>query len=165
MFSFFSKKNAIDAEEFQKYEHAKNRMRQKKRLFQHFVLFLVICSACAFLNLFLNIGENFYVIGLRWFVSLSLIWGFIFVLHLCNVWFFSKFMGKEWEQKHTQKLIAKQNARIQKIEDRLAKELKKKRPEVAELVEELIEEEKTQVKGIETNTDTISVSVSKTITD
>lgn len=136
MFSFNKKPTNFDIETFEKYEYAKDRVIQKKRLFQHFIIFLMSCCFFSVLNLFLQIGQHFYIIGLRWFVAISLIWGFVFLVHLCNVWLFSKFMGSDWEKKHTRKLIEKQNRKIQKIEDKLAKDLKKKRPEIAELLEE-----------------------------
>jgi hypothetical protein len=75
------------------------------------------------LNKVFNVGESF----LRdWFVWAILLWFFIWILHFVNVFFFNRFMDKDWERRHTEKLVKKQELRIATLEKKIAAELKKK---------------------------------------
>ena len=108
-------------EQHELYENARNRIKQKKRLYYHFIVFLVGSVFLIVLNKFLNIWEQF-----DWFVWAILIWFFLFILHVINVYVTNKFMNKEWERKQTEKLVLKQELKIAKLEKELAQEAKLK---------------------------------------
>lgn len=108
-------------EQFELYENAKKRIKQKKRLYFHFVLFLVGSVFLIVLNKILKIGEPH-----DWFVWAIIAWFFFFSLHFINVFVTHKFMGKEWTDKQTEKLVLKQEAKIVKLEKEVKKELKLK---------------------------------------
>ncbi|OED44450.1 hypothetical protein AB832_01975 [Flavobacteriaceae bacterium (ex Bugula neritina AB1)] len=116
MFSKKKETSPIDAQQREMYEHARKRIIQKKRLFQHFVFFVVGSVFMIVLNLVLGLGKNIVFLGLDWFVVVILIWAFLFVMHFCNVWLFSKFMGKEWTDRQMERLIAKQKLEIANIQ-------------------------------------------------
>jgi|TARA_B110000967_G_C18892689_1_gene568464 dihydrofolate reductase len=101
------------------YEYARSRTKQKKRLYLHFVVFIVGSVFLFVLNKVLNIGEE---ILNDWFIWAILLWSFFWILHFINVFVTNRFMGKEWERKQTEKLVAKQEKRITKIKKRLEKE-------------------------------------------
>lgn len=103
------------------YENAKSRLKQKKRLYFHFILFLTGSVFLIVLNKFLNVGEQY-----DWFVWVITVWFFIFILHFINVFITNKFMGKEWQKKQTEKLILKQEEKIAQLEKKIAKEAKLK---------------------------------------
>ena len=103
------------------YENAKSRLKQKKRLYFHFILFLTGSVFLIVLNKFLNVGEQY-----DWFVWVITVWFFIFILHFINVFITNKFMGKEWQKKQTEKLILKQEEKIAQLENKIAKEAKLK---------------------------------------
>ena len=105
------------------YENARKRVKEKKRLYFHFILFLVGSIFLIILEKVFKVGENFYE---NWFVWAILLWFFFWVLHFVNVFFTSKFMGKEWERKQTEKLVLKQELKIAKLEKDLAYEEKLK---------------------------------------
>jgi energy-coupling factor transporter transmembrane protein EcfT len=110
-------------EQHQLYENARRRVLQKKRLYIHFVIFLIGSVFFIVLNKVFNVGESF----LRdWFVWAILLWFFIWILHFVNVFFFNRFMDKDWERRHTEKLVKKQELRIATLEKKIAAELKKK---------------------------------------
>jgi ABC-type multidrug transport system fused ATPase/permease subunit len=104
-------------EQHELYENARNRIKQKKRLYFHFVVFLIGSVFLIIINKFLNVGEQY-----NWFVWAILLWLFLWVLHFVNVFFTHPFMGKEWERKQTEKLIQKQELRIAKLEKEIIKE-------------------------------------------
>ena len=99
------------------YEKARKRVQQKKRLYYHFVLFLVGSVFLIVLNLFFKVGEQFG----EWFKYAVSLWFFLWVLHFCNVYFIKRFFDKDWERIQTEKLIAKHNNRLEKLEKGLVK--------------------------------------------
>ena len=108
-----------NSEQHELYENARKRVQQKKRLYYHFVLFLVGSIFLIVLNKVLNFGEN---VVKDWFVWAILAWSFFWVLHFINVFVTNRFMGKDWERKQTEKLIHKQELKIAKLAKEIAKE-------------------------------------------
>lgn len=106
-------------EQHQLYENARRRVIQKKRLYIHFVLFLVGSIFFIALNKIFKVGESFLK---DWFVWAILLWFFIWVIHFVNVFIFKRFMDKEWERKQTEKLVLKQEIKIAKLEKEIARE-------------------------------------------
>lgn len=119
----------IDKDQLELFENAQNRIKQKKRLYVHFVIFLIGSVFLILFNLGLGFGENFKPLDTNWFVFAILFWLFLFLYHAFNVFITHKFMGKTWEQEQLQKLVAKQNERIEKLKNELPEDadlLKKK---------------------------------------
>ena len=127
-------------EQHELYENARNRVKQKKRLYVHFVLFLVGSVFLIVLNKVLSVGETFME---DWFVWAIILWLFFLVLHFINVFFTNRFMGKEWERKQTDKLILKQEQKIEKIEKKIIRESELK-IESEQYAAELKKKENTQ---------------------
>ncbi len=126
MFSSFKKKNStIDLEQKELFEHAQARIKEKRGLYRHFIVFLVGCIFMIVLNLGLNFGVEYKFLELDWFVFGVLVWSFFFLIHFFRVIFFSKFMGKEWKDKQLERLVAKQKAKIAKMEQKLNLEIPK----------------------------------------
>lgn len=103
----------------EEYENARKRTKQKKRLYYHFVVFILGSIILTVLNKVLHYGEDFIQ---DWFVIAISIWGFLFLLHLVNVFVTNRFFGKEWERKNTEKILAKHDTKIQKLEKIVLKE-------------------------------------------
>jgi len=114
MFSKTNKTSKIDVEQREQYQYARKRMLQKKRLMQHFILFLAGGMVLVIINPVLGIGNDFFIKD--WFVWTILIWVFIFLIHLFNVLILNKFMNKEWESRQLEKLKLKQEERIDQLE-------------------------------------------------
>ena len=108
-------------EQFELYENARKRVNQKKRLYYHFILFLIGSVFLIILNKLLLIGEQY-----DWFVWAIIVWLFLFILHFINVFITHKFMGKEWLRKQTEKLVLKQEVKIAQLEKEIIKEAKLK---------------------------------------
>ncbi|MEP1490394.1 MAG: dihydrofolate reductase [Algibacter sp.] len=112
----------IDKDQLELIENAQKRIKQKKRLYIHFVLFLIGAAFLIVANTVLGIGENFTILGKEWFLYAILLWSFFFVYHIFNVLITNKFMGKAWEQQQLEKLVAKQQNRIEKLKAGFVKE-------------------------------------------
>ncbi|WP_405211551.1 2TM domain-containing protein [Dokdonia sp. Asnod2-E02] len=117
--ALFSKKTTTSIDPVQKelIENAQARVRQKKNLYRHFVAFLAGAILLIVINQVLNVGKEFKPFETPWFVWAILIWTFFFLIHLINVIVMSKFMNKEWEQKHLDRLVAQQKLRIAELEE------------------------------------------------
>jgi len=128
-------------EQHELYENARKRVKQKKRLYFHFILFLVGSVFLIILNKVLNFGESFLT---DWFVWAILVWLFFWVLHFINVFVTDRFMGKDWERSQTEKLIHKQELKIAKLSEEIAKEQQFKAE--SELYEQELKNKKTPPK-------------------
>lgn len=109
----------IDKDQLELIQNAQKRIKQKKRLYIHFVVFLIGSVFFILLNLVLGFGENFKLFNTNWFVFAILAWLFLLVYHTFNVFITYKFMGKDWEQAQLEKLVAKQKQRIEELKETL----------------------------------------------
>ena len=121
MFSKKSNKPTVDPEQRELYLNAHNRIKQKKRLMRHFIVFLAGSVLLIIINPVLGIGNEFFIKD--WFVWAILIWAFIFFIHVLNVFIMNRFMGKEWETQQLEKLRLKQEKRIAKLQQKVEKEM------------------------------------------
>ncbi|MDT0558558.1 dihydrofolate reductase [Ichthyenterobacterium sp. W332] len=112
----------IDKEQLELIENAQKRIRQKKRLYIHFVIFLIGAVFLILAQTILGIGKDTKLFGIEWFVYAILIWLFLFIYHFINVFITNKFMNKEWENQQIEKLVAKQRNRIDELKTQLQKE-------------------------------------------
>ena len=98
------------------YEKARKRTKQKKRLYFHFVFFLVGSVFLVVLNKIVKFHEE-----IDWYVWGILIWLFFLVTHAVRVLVMNRFFDKEWERVQTEKLIKKHEERVAKLETKLTK--------------------------------------------
>lgn len=110
-------------EQHELYENARYRVKQKKRLFFHFIVFLVGSVFLIILNKIFKVGENYVE---DWFVWAILLWFFLFILHVINVFITKKFMGRDWERAQIDKLVKKQELKIAQLDKELANEMRLK---------------------------------------
>lgn len=98
------------------YEKARKRTKQKKRLYFHFVLFLVGSVFFVILN---------KVIGFHpeqdWYVWAIFAWLFLLIVQFINVFVMNRFFDKDWERIQTEKLIQKHKEKVEKLEAKLEK--------------------------------------------
>ncbi len=116
----FTKKNKenIDIEQHELLENAQQRIKQKKRLYFHFVVFLIGSVFLIVVNKILNYGAQY-----NWFVWAITFWAFLFVIHVFNVFVTNRFMGKDWERRQRAKLIARQQKKIAALQEEIDKEI------------------------------------------
>ncbi|MDP5043681.1 2TM domain-containing protein [Leeuwenhoekiella sp. W20_SRS_FM14] len=122
MFSKKQETTKIDRDQRELIEYAQLRIKEKKNLFRHFVIFLAGAVLLIILNLILDFGADFRPFDVDWFVWATLIWFFLFLIHFLNVFLFRTFMNKKWENEQLDKLVAKQKDKIAKLQTQVEKE-------------------------------------------
>ena len=111
MFTKTKKKTELNLEQHDLLEAAHARIKQKKQLYVHFVIFLIGSVFLVLINKILKFGDSY-----DWFVWAITFWAFLFVIHVVNVFVTQKFMGKEWERQQREKLVFKQKQKIAEIQ-------------------------------------------------
>ncbi|AWX45202.1 Dihydrofolate reductase [Flagellimonas maritima] len=111
MLSKKKQKNPVDIEQHEFLENAQRRVRQKKKLFSHFVIFLIGSVFLVLTNKILKYGEPY-----DWSIWIILFWAFLLFVHIFNVFVTHKFMGQYWERQQREKLVSKQKQRIAEIQ-------------------------------------------------
>jgi len=122
MFGKRQQQPQIDKEQLELIENAQKRIKQKKRLYVHFVVFLIGSLFFILLNLVLGFGKDFTPFNTNWFVFAILAWLFLLLYHTFNVFVTSKFMGKAWEERQLNALVAKQKSRIAELQNQVDKD-------------------------------------------
>lgn len=109
----------IDREQHEKYEYARRRIKQKKRLYFHFILFLLG-------SLFFIVIEKVYKVEpfQNWYIWALTIWFFLFILHFIKVYITDRFMNKDWEREQIDRLVEKQNKRLDQLKTKVETEIK-----------------------------------------
>jgi hypothetical protein len=114
MFSNRKNKPQFDLEQHELIEKAQQRVKQKKRLYTHFVLFLIGSVFLVLFNKILKYGQEY-----DWFVWAITLWAFFFAIHLVNVFVVQRFLGQDWERSQREKLVAKQKKRIAELQKQI----------------------------------------------
>jgi dihydrofolate reductase len=112
----------IDKEQLALIKYAEKRIKQKKRVYIHFVVFLIGSVFLILANTILGIGKTIKIAGLDWFVIAIVIWLALFIYHFVTVFITHSFMGKDWEDQQRDALVAKQQQRIEKLKQQFLKE-------------------------------------------
>lgn len=113
-----TKKSApLNEAQHEQMEYAQKRINQKKKLYYHFVLFLIGSVFLILLNKVFKYGADY-----NWFKWAILFWAFLFAIHIFNVFVTYKFMGRDWERGQRDKLVQKQQDRIAEISKEVQQE-------------------------------------------
>jgi ABC-type multidrug transport system fused ATPase/permease subunit len=110
----------MEKEQHELYEYARKRLKQKKGLYFHFVL-LILGS------IFLFIANHFLIFGFtsNWAVWVITFWIFLFLLHFIKVYITDRFMNKNWEREQINRLVAKQQIKIDHLQTQLEEDSSK----------------------------------------
>ncbi len=106
----------------EQYENARKRTKEKKRLYFHFILFSIASVTFAVLDKVIGIGEDFIP---NWYLIVIVTWGLFLVIHAIRVLIINRFFGKEWERNQTDRILAKHDKKVIKLEKKILKETKK----------------------------------------
>ncbi len=112
----------IDPEQRRLIERAQARARQKKRLYQHFIVFLLGSVVLILLNVIFEIGRDINPFGIDWFVWAIIFWAAILLIHVFNVFITNKFFGKDWENEQVERLVAKQEHKIAELQKQVERD-------------------------------------------
>src|SRR6478735_10564264 len=103
----------MEKEFHEQYEYARKRIKQKKRLYYHFVFFMLSSIFLIASSYFPNIGIN-----IHWCIWGITLWLFFFVLHFIKVFITDRFMNKNWERDQIERLVSLQQKKIAQIESK-----------------------------------------------
>lgn len=108
----------MEKEQHELYEYARRRIKQKKRLYFHFVLLLIG-------SLFLFVAHNFFDFSsnTNWHIWLITFWFFIFILHFIKVYITDRFMNKNWEREQIDRLVSQQQKKIDQLQAKIKNEI------------------------------------------
>lgn len=97
------------------YEDARKRVKQKKLLFFHFVVFVLG-------SLLMYVSNEFLMqdpAAFKWYPWVVTVWAFLLALHAVNVLIVDSFMNKKWERTQIDKLIEKQKLKIEELQKKV----------------------------------------------
>jgi dihydrofolate reductase len=103
----------------EQYENARKRTKQKKRLYFHFILFVVGAVFLAVANKVLGYGESVLP---NWYLAAILVWSFFLVMHFVNVYITNRFFNKDWERQQTEKILEKHDKKVMQLGKKVLKE-------------------------------------------
>nr|WP_315145312.1 2TM domain-containing protein [uncultured Flavobacterium sp.] len=111
----------MEKELHEQYEYARKRLKQKKSLYFHFVLFILG-------SIFMFVANHFSIFGLKsnWAIWVITFWAFLFILHFIKVYITDRFMNKNWEREQIDKLVAKQQVKIEQLQNQIEDDSSKK---------------------------------------
>ena len=120
-----SKNNSdIDHEQIELLEYAQKRIRQKKFLYYHFVLFLFVSIIVLSLGYVFNIASDIILLEYSWYFWVIFSWFFLFIFHVFNVYVTGRFINKSWIKNQKNKLIKIQKLKIENIKAKMDIETK-----------------------------------------
>lgn len=101
----------MEKEVHEQYEYARRRIKQKKRLYFHFVVFVLG-------SLLLFLGHNFLNSTLvsDWYLWIITFWLFLFILHFIKIFITDRFMNKDWEREQIDRLVALQKKKVAQLQ-------------------------------------------------
>lgn len=102
----------MEKDQHELYEYARRRIKQKKGLYYHFVLFVILSLLMYIVNKWFGFGEPN-----NWFLWVSTVWLFIVILNFIKVFITDRFMNKNWEREQIDKLVAKQEIKIEELKN------------------------------------------------
>ena len=121
---FSDKTSHIDDNTIELLENAQNRVRQKRNVYRHFIFFLFISVFILFVDLALSVGENLIFFDYSWSIWIVLIWSFILLYHLFDVFVSKRIISKKWVSAQKSHLIKVQQEKIRSLKKDIEKESK-----------------------------------------
>ncbi len=100
----------METNQHEMYEYARRRIKQKKKLYFHFVVLFVGSIFLFIINKLFNIGEP-----VNWYIWVVTVWAFIFILHFIKVFITDSFMNKNWEREQINRLMTMQENKLEKL--------------------------------------------------
>ncbi|MBB1138429.1 2TM domain-containing protein [Myroides sp. WP-1] len=105
-------------EAIKQYEYAKNRIKQRKTLLFHFVVFLLGSLVLYAINMWV---KDPLVVGVWWGYAVGA-WALLVFIHAINVLVVNRFMGPAWQEREIERLIALQQEKIKQLRAKVEKD-------------------------------------------
>ena len=91
----------LTPEQYELFKNAEKRLKQKR------LLYIKVLG---------------YGVDYNWYIWASLLWLFLWLWHAMNVFIFNRFLGKDWQEKQREQLIAAQQKKLIRMEAAVEKE-------------------------------------------
>lgn len=150
----FGKKKAaptLDQEQRELFENAQRRIKEKRGLFTHFIVFVVAAIGLVIISQLLMKGEPPSFLGLQWWVWVLFLWVLLLIYQTFKVFITNRLLGPEWEKKQYAKLVAKQKEGLEKLQAQVAKEQLAATTETPKKLEKPVAQEFTIIAAAGTN--------------
>ncbi|MGL5274889.1 2TM domain-containing protein [Myroides marinus] len=107
-------------ESYEMYDYARQKIKQKKMLFFHFVVFVL---GSILLFCFNGLVQDQNAVGYtKWWPYAVSAWALFIFLHAVNVLIVDRFMGKRWEEHQIKRLVEMQEKRIKELRAKVEKD-------------------------------------------
>ncbi len=113
----------IDLVQKELIENAQKRIKQKRGLFTHFIVFLTGSVGLIIISQVLMETQPVKILGIDWWVWVIFVWLLILIYHGFKVFVTQRLLGPEWEKRQYDRLVKKQNDRISQLELKINKEM------------------------------------------
>ncbi|GAK90138.1 dihydrofolate reductase [Nonlabens ulvanivorans] len=112
---------AIDPVQKEMIENAQRRIKEKRGLFTHFVVFLVGAVGLIIISQVLMQQEPLRILNIEWWVWVLFVWLLFLIYHAFKVFITNRLLGPNWEKGQYDRLVQKQKDRIAQLEEKVAK--------------------------------------------
>ncbi|WP_413513670.1 2TM domain-containing protein [Myroides odoratus] len=105
-------------EAIKQYEYAKHRIKQRKMLLFHLVVFVLGSMVLYGINMWVKDPQ---LVGVWWTYAVGA-WALLLVFHIINVLVVNRFMGPAWKEREIERLIALQQEKIRELRAKVEKD-------------------------------------------
>lgn len=113
---------AIDPVQKEMIENAQRRIKEKRSLFTHFVVFLVGAVGLIMISQVMMQVEPMSILDIEWWVWVLFIWLLFLIYHAFKVFITNRLLGPNWEKRQYERLVQKQKDRIAQLEEKVTVE-------------------------------------------
>ena len=114
----------INQEQIELLENAQKRIKQKKRLYYHFIFFLFVSTISLTLNYLFKIGKELQFLDYSWSFWIVFLWFFLLIFHLFNVFVTNRLINNSWIKNQKHNLIKIQRLKIESLKKEMEIETK-----------------------------------------
>lgn len=111
---------AIDPVQKELIENAQKRIKEKRGLFTHFVVFLVGAVGLIIISQVMMQQEPMRVLNIEWWIWVLFIWLLFLIYHAFKVFITNRLLGPNWEKRQYERIVGKQKERIAQLEEKVA---------------------------------------------
>lgn len=112
----------IDPLQKEMIENAQRRIKEKRGLFTHFIVFLVGAVGLIIISQILMQQETSPIFGVEWWIWVLFVWLLFLIYHTFKVFITNRLLGPGWEKKQYDRLVQKQQDRIAQLKEKVAQE-------------------------------------------
>jgi len=110
----------IDPVQKEMFENAQKRIKEKRGLFTHLVVFLVGAIGLIIISQVMMQVDPMLILDIEWWIWVLFIWLLFLIYHTFKVFITNRLLGPGWEKKQYNRLVQKQQERIAELEEKVA---------------------------------------------